>query len=63
MEGIWHQEIKIGDEVFWNLKTQLPHKIVYETHPLPSDSNFREDILAWRMNDQKLAQQETERLD
>jgi hypothetical protein len=55
-DGIWEKEIKVDGETLWTSEGPLPHVLEYEKYPLPSDCNFREDVLAFRMGDQDFCQ-------
>jgi len=56
IEGCWMSYLKIGNEVTWRFEETLPSKLEYFDHPLPSDSNFRLDILHLRANDETKSQ-------
>ncbi len=49
-EGIWNEYIKIDGESIWDINT-IPLVLKNNPNPLPSDSNYRLDILYWKLND------------
>ena len=55
ISGFWNQTFYIGDEEMKNMNKPLPYKIEYPQYVLPSDSNFREDIIYKRLGDLKLS--------
>ncbi len=44
ISGIWNKFICYNDGEIWNFDRQFPVVLEYEANPLPSDSNWREDI-------------------
>jgi len=56
IEGSWMSYLRIGNEVTWRFEKTLPSKLEYFDHPLPSDSNFRLDILHLRAKDETKSQ-------
>lgn len=54
IEGIWHEELKIDDVLFWKMNQIHAFEVEkLNLGRLPSDSLFREDIALWRLGDQK----------
>ncbi len=49
ISGVWFENIWIGDEIINKNKTAYP--VEYSKELLPSDSNFRMDVLLHRFND------------
>ncbi|CAD8087602.1 unnamed protein product [Paramecium primaurelia] len=54
INGIWHKNMFIDNQEIWNINTE-PYVLEDEDHPLPSDSNFREDLIAWKTGNFDLA--------
>ncbi|CAD8126596.1 unnamed protein product [Paramecium sonneborni] len=54
INGIWHKNMFIDNQEIWNINTQ-PYILEDEDNPLPSDSNFREDLIAWKTSNFHLA--------
>jgi len=57
IEGCWMSNLKIGDEIYWKFDETKPSKLEYFDNPLPSDSNFRLDILYLRALEEEKAQE------
>jgi hypothetical protein len=53
----------INGEEYFNIKRDKPCSLDYESHPLESDSTFREDVVYKRRGDLARAQIEKERLE
>ena len=46
----------INGKTVWDVdKGPFPHLLINESNPLASDCNFREDILAWIVENSQLA--------
>ncbi|CAK94494.1 unnamed protein product (macronuclear) [Paramecium tetraurelia] len=54
INGVWHKNMFIDNQEIWNINTE-PYVLEDEDHPLPSDSNFREDLIAWKTGNFDLA--------
>ncbi|CAD8126712.1 unnamed protein product [Paramecium sonneborni] len=54
IHGIWHKNMFIDNQEIWNINTE-PYVLEDEENPLPSDSNFREDLIAWKTSNFELA--------
>jgi hypothetical protein len=61
-EGVWNKYVKFNGKEIFNLDQMVPLRLEYESHPLASDSNWREDIEYRRLNKVTRAQTEKERL-
>ena len=55
--GIWHREYFIDKTLVWSAfnKNHVPTKYYPEEYPLPSDSNFRPDLIYWLDNNETQA--------
>ena len=53
IEGIWHQYLNIDEKLYWKIGSIDPATIEYVEHALPSDSQYREDIILWKLADNK----------
>lgn len=62
INGVWNKYISYNETEIWNFDKQYPVVLEYEAHPLPSDSNWREDIEYRRRVQVTRAQTEKERL-
>lgn len=45
------------------LERDKPYQLLGEISPLASDSSYREDLIAWKLNDYDLAQERKEKLE
>ncbi|CAK76091.1 unnamed protein product (macronuclear) [Paramecium tetraurelia] len=54
INGVWHKNMYIDNKEIWNINTE-PYVLEDEEHPLPSDSNFRVDLIAWKTGNFDLA--------
>ncbi|KAL4482280.1 hypothetical protein ABPG72_018061 [Tetrahymena utriculariae] len=43
--GIWNKEIFIDDVKWFDIENPFPFKLEHELNPIPSDCNYRQDIL------------------
>jgi len=57
VEGSWLQNINIGEKTYWSFGSPFPYELQYFDNPLPSDSNYRLDILYMRAGDDNKAQE------
>jgi hypothetical protein len=57
VEGSWLQNCNIGDKTYWSFGSPWPYELQYFDNPLPSDSNYRQDILYMRAGDENKAQE------
>ena len=56
-EGSWISSLKFGDETVWDINVTETFKSVPVDDPLPSDSRFREDLIALKEGDLDRAQE------
>ncbi len=56
IEGAWNDTISFNGKVYKTLFDPEPYMVQYEKFPLPSNSNFREDIIYKRLGDLAMAQ-------
>jgi len=57
IEGAWLEYLKIGEQTYWTYGRQTPSKLQYFDNPLPSDSNYRLDLLYLKAGDEEKAQE------
>lgn len=48
ISGIWHKYLDIDNERVWDFYKEIPHMIIHEKYPLPSDSIYRKDLIVWQ---------------
>jgi len=63
IEGSWLEYLKIGEKTYWTFGEPLPNKLKYWDRPLPSDSNYRLDVLYMRTEDEEKAQEYKNKLE
>ena len=56
ISGVWSSHIDFDGKTYWNIEKDVPYLLEYEKNSLPSDSNFREDVLHMRLDDIKTGQ-------
>ena len=56
VEGSWLGSLTINDALYWSYDQHVPPKLEYFENPLPSDSNFRLDILHLKTGDELKSQ-------
>jgi hypothetical protein len=59
MEGIkkillkrFHKFLKIGEDEVFNIMKDYPFYLINHPSPLASDCKYREDVIAWKLNDE-----------
>lgn len=57
IEGNWLDHLKMDGKIYWSIYECLPYKLQYFDNPLPSDSNFRLDLLYLREGNENKAQE------
>lgn len=57
LEGSWLNALSINDKVYWSQANPWPYKLQYFDNPLPSDCNFRLDLLHLKAGDDIKAQE------
>ncbi|CAD8111875.1 unnamed protein product [Paramecium sonneborni] len=63
IKGVWNQELKFDNQRLISIMYDFPIKLELAQYPLPSDANFRMDVLMWKLRDFDQAQQWKERLE
>ena len=63
ISGVWNQNVCYNDNEIFNINQRYPLLLEYESKPLPSDSNWREDIEYRRRGEVTRSQTEKERLE
>ena len=62
LSGRWPLELRFDGEPFYRVNHDLPDRMIHEMNPLPSNSNYREDLYYRKQNDLARSQIEKERL-
>jgi hypothetical protein len=57
IEGSWLESLTINDQVYWSYANPYPYKLHYFDNPLPSDCNFRLDLLHLKSGDEIKSQE------
>jgi hypothetical protein len=57
IEGSWLESLTINDQVYWSYVNPSPFRIQYFDNPLPSDCNFRLDLLHLKSGDEIKSQE------
>lgn len=63
ISGSWNGAVLIDGQVVTQLYNPMPFYISYANYPLPSDSNYREDLMFRRMGNFSDAQNAKEKLE
>ncbi|CAD8085572.1 unnamed protein product [Paramecium primaurelia] len=63
IKGIWVNEIKIDNQKLISIHNDFPVKMQLAQYPIPSDANFRMDLLFWKLRDFDQSQQWKEKLE
>lgn len=63
IEGAWNDSVSFNGKVFKTLFSPVPFMIQYEKYPLPSNSNYREDVIYKRLGDLAMSQSSKEKLE
>ena len=50
VRGVWNEFVEIDGAKTFDLE-MLPYKMINHPNPLPSDANYRIDILWWKLKD------------
>jgi hypothetical protein len=53
--GRYTSRINFGKDNYWDFYEHFPFQLEYEENPLASDSIYREDLVAWKLDDFDLA--------
>lgn len=61
----WQQEhvMRVNGVTMFNLFRDLPYKCKPESDPIASDSQYREDLIGWQLDDFELAMKHKELLE
>jgi hypothetical protein len=51
LSGRWPLELKIDGKTYYNIREDIPDRMVDEINPLNSNSNYREDLFYRKKND------------
>lgn len=62
IHGNWYENFKVDNDEYWN-RSMNAHSLIDDPHCLPSDSRFREDVLAWLLDDFDLAMERKVKLE
>ncbi len=63
VNGIWHQFLEFDNRKYWEFEDYVAYQLEKERDPIPSDSNFREDVIIWKNRDVDAGQSAKERLE
>lgn len=63
LEGRWTTKMSIDGQEYLNWDKIHGYKLEYEAEPLASDSRYREDVIAWILDDFDLAMERKEKLE
>jgi len=63
IQGHWMQYLKLGEQITWSFGDPWPYKLQYMENPLPSDSNFRLDLLYLKIGEEEKAQDNKKRIE
>jgi len=63
VEGSWMTNLKIAEQNYWSHGTPWPCQLKYPENPLPSDANFRLDVLYLRAQDEDKSQEYKQKLE
>ncbi|CAD8157336.1 unnamed protein product [Paramecium octaurelia] len=63
IKGIWVNEIKIDNQKLISIHNDFPVKMQLAQYPIPSDANFRMDLLWWKLRDFDQSQEWKEKLE
>lgn len=63
ISGRWPFDLKIDGVKYYDIRKDLPDKIIDDIYPLNSNSNYREDLLYRKKCDLSRSQIEKERLE
>jgi hypothetical protein len=63
VKGMWNDWTSFDGKKYKTMLDPAPFQVEYERTPLPSNSNFREDIIYLRMGNMAMSQQAKEHLE
>jgi hypothetical protein len=56
LKGEWTSHVEFDGKRYWDIEKEKPYLLEYEENPLPSDCNYREDVILMRMGNRPAAQ-------
>ena len=63
VNGIWHKYVEFDGVKYWEFGKMEAYELEYDRSPLPSDSIYREDLIAWKSEDVTKAQVVKEKME
>ena len=63
VNGIWHKYVEFDGVKYWEFGKTEAYELEYDRSPLPSDSIYREDLIAWKSEDVTKAQVVKEKME
>lgn len=61
--GIWHEEFKVNNSIKWSTSKDKLLALIEEEMPLPSDSKYRYDLIAFRSGNLEKSQNLKEKME
>lgn len=56
IKGEWTSHVDFDGKRYWDIEKDKPFLLEYEQYPLPSDCNYRDDVILMRMGNRPAAQ-------
>lgn len=56
IKGEWTSYVEFDGKRYWDIEREKPYLLEYEENPLPSDCNYRDDVILMRMGNRPAAQ-------
>ena len=56
VKGEWTSHVEFDGKRYWDIEREKPFLMEYEENPLPSDCNYRDDVILMRMGNRPAAQ-------
>ena len=56
VKGEWTSYVEFDGKRYWDIEKDKPFLLEYENNPLPSDCNYRDDVILMRMGNRPAAQ-------
>lgn len=56
IKGEWTSHVEFDGKRYWDIEKDKPFLLEYEENPLPSDCNYRDDVILMRMGNRPAAQ-------
>ena len=63
VEGDWSKQISFDDTIFWTFDTFMHYDLERQEATIPSDSTFREDLVALKAGNEEKAQENKVKLE